>query len=101
MVTRAPIITSALQAAGWKDKEEEGKHMFTKTLVTRKFSVKDKEELRFYPTRKLTNKPATVLRRLAEDAGITESRVRDKGLDYSQHNKQREHQHICTSSSCP
>lgn len=60
-MTRAPTTTSALQAAGWKDKEEGGKHMFTKTLVTRKFSVKNKEGLRLYPTRKLTSKPATVL----------------------------------------
>lgn len=60
MVTRAPATTSALQAAGRKG-EEEGQHMFTKMLVTRMFSVKNKEGLRFYPIRKLSSEPATVL----------------------------------------
>lgn len=61
MVTRAPATTSALQAAGQKGKEEGGQHMFTKMLVTRMFTVKNKEGLRFYPIRKLSSEPATVL----------------------------------------
>lgn len=42
MMTTAPSTKSALQPAGWKDKEEGGKHVH-KNIYVRMFSVKNYE----------------------------------------------------------
>ena len=80
MVPRAPAITSALQAAGWKDKEEGGKHMVAKTCVTRMFSVKNYEGAEV-----LLNMKASV----SACHYFTEvgRRCENHGLYYSQHSK--------------
>lgn len=84
MVLRAPATTSALQAAGWKDQEKGGKHLVTKTQVTKCSVSSAMKRLRFYPVWKLTCKPATALQRLAEDVRtmdfITHSTANSKSV---------------------
>lgn len=55
------------------------------------------KSLRFFLTCKVTNYSALVSRVLQENRRLLGQR---KGCSHSRHSKQREHQHICVSSSC-